>query len=325
MMLVYANELEKRGHKARVYLLGRNFIRRFLTNFFCFGYPGWVKNFYPKIIKVPSLEEKFIDEADITIFTSYIHAKPISTWPESTGVKFYLIQHYESLYHGPKEEVDKTYLFPFRKIVVSSWLKDIMETKFGGSVELLLNPIDRKQFSPTGRTIDKESIRLLLLHHDYEWKGTKEGVEIVQELKKKYGNLKLILFGARGKTIDFPHDEYYYDLPQEKLSWLYSNSDIFLCPSWEEGFGLPSLEAMACRCAVVTYDNAGSRDFAFDGKTAFVAKRRDITDLKNKLELAIKDENLRKKIAENGYQFALKWPTPEEQAEKLEKIFYASL
>ena len=81
---------------------------------------------------------------------------------------------------------------------------------------------------------------------------------------------------------------------------------------------------MACRCALVTYDNGGSRDYAFDGKTALVARRRDKEDLKNKLELLVKDIDLRKKIADNGYEFMQKWPTWEEQAEKLEKIFLAN-
>ena len=54
---------------------------------------------------------------------------------------------------------------------------------------------------------------------------------------------------------------------------------IYLCPSWDEGLGMPSMEAMACGSALVTYDNGGSRDYAHDGETALVAPRRDLPAL----------------------------------------------
>jgi len=129
------------------------------------------------------------------------------------------------------------------------------------------------------------------------------------------------MFGVRQKKMDKNIcKEYYYDPPQDELRKIYSSCDIFICPSWDEGFGLPSIEAMACKCALVTYDNRGSRDFAFDGKTAMVAKKRDISDLERKLEILIKDVLLRKKIAKQGYEFIQGLPTWEDQSDKLEEI-----
>jgi glycosyltransferase involved in cell wall biosynthesis len=90
--------------------------------------------------------------------------------------------------------------------------------------------------------------------------------------------------------------------------------------SWDEGFGLPSLEAMACGAAVVTYDNGGSRDFAFDGKTAFVAPRRNLEILAAKLEEAITSHEKRHTIAKAGYSFVHTMPTWEEQVTKMEQI-----
>ena len=40
-----------------------------------------------------------------------------------------------------------------------------------------------------------------------------------------------------------------------------------------EGFGLPSVEAMACGCAIVTASNGGSEDYAIPGETAWSAGR----------------------------------------------------
>lgn len=39
-------------------------------------------------------------------------------------------------------------------------------------------------------------------------------------------------------------------LPEEELPLLYSAADLFVFPSFDEGFGLPPLEALACGCPV---------------------------------------------------------------------------
>ncbi len=46
-------------------------------------------------------------------------------------------------------------------------------------------------------------------------------------------------------------------VPDEHLVWLYNAAEIFLYPSFYEGFGLPPLEAMACGAAVIA-SNGGA-------------------------------------------------------------------
>jgi glycosyltransferase involved in cell wall biosynthesis len=57
---------------------------------------------------------------------------------------------------------------------------------------------------------------------------------------------------------------------------------------------------MACGAALVTYDNGGCQDYARDGETALVARRRDVGDLAVKLERLATDASLREKIAAAG-------------------------
>src|SRR5207248_9510983 len=91
--------------------------------------------------------------------------------------------------------------------------------------------------------------------------------------------------------------EFHESPAQDRLAALYSSADIYLCPSWDEGLGMPRMEAMACGAALVTYDNGGCRDYARDGETALVARRRDVGDLAVKLELLASDPALRARIA----------------------------
>jgi glycosyltransferase involved in cell wall biosynthesis len=107
-------------------------------------------------------------------------------------------------------------------------------------------------------------------------------------------------FGVKPPRDARAYDEFHANPPQANLAALYSGADIYLCPSWDEGLGMPSMEAMACGAALVTYDNGGCRDYARAGETALVARRRDIGDLADKLGTLAREPALRRRLAEAG-------------------------
>jgi glycosyltransferase involved in cell wall biosynthesis len=87
---------------------------------------------------------------------------------------------------------------------------------------------------------------------------------------------------------------------------------------------MPSMEAMACGAALVTYDNGGCRDYARDGETALVARRRDVDELAGKLERMATDAPLRGRIAAAGMAFvttAFDW---DRAVARLEALFEAA-
>lgn len=319
IILGYASLLAARGHEVTVYAQSANPFRRTIANIFHLGYPRWIANFHAQIIRVPSFTPETIKGSDVLVATTCKTALAIADFPKSLGRQYYLLQHDEGLYHGDRALANRAYRLPQQKIVVATWLEELIKETYGQDAALLLNPIDRELFRPIARE-KHDGIRILLLDHTYDWKGTVEGVAIVKELKKKYSGILLIGFGVRKEESEHGFDEYHYNLPQEELASLYSSCDIFLCPSWDEGFGLPSLEAMACKTAVVTYDNGGSRDFAFHEKTALVASRRDTKRLAEELERLVGDKVLRERIAQGGYEFVATMPTWGEQTKKLEDI-----
>jgi glycosyltransferase involved in cell wall biosynthesis len=112
--------------------------------------------------------------------------------------------------------------------------------------------------------------------------------------------LRLVGFGVKPPRGRPPYDEFHANTPQAALAALYSGADIYLCPSWDEGLGMPPMEAMACGAALVTYDNGGCRDYARDGETALVAPRRDVEALAAALGRVATDEALRSRLADAG-------------------------
>jgi len=323
--LNYAHFLAKRGHKVKVVVVSGTAWRRHLANLLQIK-PKWFGNLAAEAVRVKDLSENNLPDADIIVSCNWDSAKMFKEYSPRKGAQFNIIMHDERLYHGQREEIEKVYKHPAKKIVISSWLREVMRNDFGVEAELFVAPVDFNLFHRAPVKRNGREIRVLMLDHTYEWKGTKDGLRAFMEVKKEIPNLELILFGVRKENADIPCDKYYYNLPQEKLAWLYSGCDIYLCPSRYEGLGMPAMEAMACGCAIVTFDTGGSRDYAFDGRTAFVAKHGDMADLSKKLFLAASDRRLRKKIAENGYDFIRNnLETWEESADRLEKVFIQSL
>ncbi len=287
---------------------------------------SWIEDFSAGILRLKNLDKNSIPDADVIVACGWETAGIMNGYPDGKGLKFQFVMHDERLYHGPKEKVEITYRYPNKKIVISSWIKEMLEGDFNIHSNLLITPVDHNLFHPVKTEKKDKKIKVLLLHHTYKWKGVDEGVKAVLKIKEKRPEIKLVLFGVHERQIDIPCDTYLYNISQNRLAFMYSSSDIFLCPSWFEGLGMPAMEAMACGCAVVTYDTGGSRDYAIDNKTAFVAGNRDEEDLYHKLLLAVDNGELRRRIAEEGHRFITNdIDTWEESVEKLENLFRAHL
>ncbi|OGN40021.1 MAG: hypothetical protein A2457_03920 [Candidatus Yanofskybacteria bacterium RIFOXYC2_FULL_44_13] len=231
------------------------------------------------------------------------------------------------MYHGDPAIVDKVYRLPFKKFVNGTWLYEIFKNEFNQETEVLFNAVDCDLFNPRkrDRRPDDTTIRVLMLHHDYKWKRTKEGVAIVRNLQKKYPNVRLILYGTRIKNINESCDEYHYDVVGEKLARLFANSDIYLGCSIDDSRPIAHRWAMAACAALAIYDNVSVGDYVHDRETALIAKKGDAEDLSNKLEELIAYPNLRRKIANNALIHVRNLPTWQELTDKLENVFRESV
>src|SRR5207245_1958123 len=139
--------------------------------------------------------------------------------------------------------------------------------------------------------------------------------------RRRVPALRLVGFGVKPPAEGMPYDEFHRSPPQGRLAAVYSSCGIYLCPSWDEGLGMPSMEAMACGAALVTYDNGGCRDYARDGETALVARRRDVADLAAKLERVVVNEPLRGRLAAAGMRFVTTAFVWDRAVRRLEEIF----
>jgi glycosyltransferase involved in cell wall biosynthesis len=301
-ILTYADRLAARGHEVTVVVPVRTRWRAAWRALSGAG-PDWIRGFRARVAWVARWQAAALPDGDVLLATAWQSAPVAAAAPARCGAKFYLVQHYESLYHGDAAAVDATYRLPLRKIVISTWLADVMRERFDSAADVIVTPVERELFHRVDVAVEPPRPRVLMLHHEYAWKGVADGLEAVARARRRVPTLRLVGFGVKRPRFPLPYDEFHENLPQRRLAALYSGSDIYLCPSWDEGLGMPPMEAMACGAALVTYDNGGCRDYARDGETALVARRRDVDDLAAKLERAASDDALRARLATAGRAF----------------------
>jgi len=309
-------------------------------------------------VKYVKLVEKQIPDADIIIASSWETANLVNKLNEKKGQKFYLIQHYEiwdiwsnercwrkaeKIERNPskrslamydvipenkelrrfKNLVDTTYKLPLKKIVISSFLKDLIEEKFGEKVEALIsNGVNHDNFYRDDSP-ERENLKICKICTPCEhfmWKGVADGIKAFKIVKNRYPDIEFVMYGAK-RIKDTPKWIKVYErlLNDEELRKLYNNSHIFVYPSWTEGFGLPPMEAMACGCAVVSTDVGAIPDYAINNKTVLTSPPRDPKALANNIIKLIENKDKRNKIAENGYNHVKKFAWAR-STDKLENV-----
>lgn len=124
-------------------------------------------------------------------------------------------------------------------------------------------------------------------------------------LQQQYPNLKLVLSG---------YDHYFWQrikqenqykgiiytgfVTDEELVALYKGAEAFIMPSFEEGFGIPLLEAMSCSCPVISSKAGSLSEVGGDAAVYFDPAKPD--DMAEKISKVLDDKRLRQQLIKRG-------------------------
>ena len=255
-------------------------------------------------IRLAYVNEPFpgtIPDGDAVIASVWGTVGYVRQYPKEKGEKFQLIQGYPVDYGYSQDIVRDAWTAPVHNILVSKWLYALAEQMGCPDNRYIPNGIDSKKYRLI-RPLVERPLRVVMLFHTVECKGSADGIRALEIARQKYPRLKAVLFSAQARPADLPPwVEFHFDPPQDYLvEQIYNGSRIFLCPSWSEGFALPPAEAMACGCALVSTDCGGNLDYAEHEETALLSPPRNPEMLAANLLRILDDDAFRVGIAQAG-------------------------
>ncbi len=96
-------------------------------------------------------------------------------------------------------------------------------------------------------------------------------------------------------------------IPRQELLDRYYSSDVFVFPPiWNEGFGLPPVEAMAAGLPVVATRSGTVQETVVDGQTGILVEKNHAGELARALLLLVKDDARREAMGRAGRRRVLK-------------------
>ena len=306
----YSNYLAKKGHDICIYYTIKNGENKkhipknvvyILKKMQIIGYPKWFnlnKNISKKAVK--NFDKKYIRNSDVSIATAVSTAYPVYKLPKEKGKKFYLIQGYEKWGKVTESYLHNTYNLGMNNIVVSKWLKKIVDKYSKNGSKLIENGIDLEVFKINTPIEKRNPYSICMLYSEGEGKGGKYGIEIIKKLKQKYPKLEINLFSGDRKPKAFPEwINYKHKATEEEVVKLLNKSAIYMCTSLAEGFGLPGLEAMACGCALVTTNCFGIMEYA-NNDNAIISEPKDVETMYENIDKLLTDNEFRIRLAKKG-------------------------
>ncbi len=334
----YANYLAEKGHKVRIVhtlrlhrgnmVLWKKFIRlAFWLRGLLFrkSKPNWFKlSSKVEILVVLNLNERHFPLSDAVVATAWSTAEFVNNLNEVKGTKFYFIQGYEN-WDTEDEKIITTFKLPIKKIVVSTWLEKMLLNLNEKAIACIPNGLDFKVFKITKPIENRFPGRIGMCYSVYNWKGSKDGIRALEIVKQRFPEVQAVFFSVCPRNPEIPSwIEYWRNPSPSHLLDIYNSCSIFINPSWSEGWGLPTAEAMACGCAVISVRNKGAEEFVIDQETGLLTKVRDPVELAEKIIKLIEDQPLRIKLAQAGANFIRRFDF-KESAKIFEKAILSNL
>mgnify|MGYP000660480555 CR=1 FL=1 len=305
VIAIYADRLKRRGHDVFVISTPpKRFPLRRRIKWFLSG-RGWVHT--PPTtgpshfdgLNVPHrvldcwrpVTDDDVPDGDVVVATWWETAEWVARLSTSKGAKAYFVQHDEQVMYSPERQdmrarSSATWQLPMHKIVISQWLRDLAWDRCGDEpVSHVPNSVDMRQFHADSR--GKRPVPTIgLLYSTVPFKGVDVSLRALELVRRQIPTLRIVTFGAEGpdKSLPLPANTEFHRQPdQNAIRDLYARCDVWLCGSRSEGFHLPPLEAMACRCPVVSTRVGGPMDIVEDGVNGYLVDVEDARALADRL------------------------------------------
>ena len=201
-----------------------------------------------------------LPDADVLVATWWETAEWAASMPSSKGSPLFFVQHDERVFTRMDPErqrrVESTWRLDMPSVVVAEWIGEEMRQHGADPslITLVPNAVDVERFRAEPR--GKQPVPTVgLMFAWVNFKGVDIVLEAIRIARQTLPDLKIRCFGhadLKDSPLELPPNlEYQRQPPQDEIRDIYAGCDAWLFGSRCEGFGLPILEAMACRTPVI--------------------------------------------------------------------------
>ncbi|MDD5649602.1 MAG: glycosyltransferase [Candidatus Nanoarchaeia archaeon] len=289
----YANRLKSRGYDVSIWC-----------------YSNTSKPWFDLDVSVSCFKEYTeIPEVDIAIGTYFSTLDILQKI--KAKIKIHFCQGYEALIYDKDldativDAVNNNYLKIKEKIVISKYLKSIIDKKFETESHYIPNGIDQYVFSLRKHERNKLPRILIVGNYNLVFKGVKIALEGATNYLK-ISKCAIVRLASEKCSKDEPYEFYNMsNMTQIEIANVYASCDVVVNAPFEvEGFSLPPLEAMASGTPVITTDCGGVNDYAVHGQNALIVPPKNSGAICSSLKLLFLNETIYSRLIEEGLKTA---------------------
>lgn len=185
------------------------------------------------------------------------------------------------------------------------------------------------------RNIIKDKIVIVTVGSLNMKKGHAYVIKALKILIKKYPRIIYLIVGDGPekenltklvKQLDLEDYVYFSGaLPHATAMSVIKNSDIFILPSWDEGFGIVYLEAMLYGKCVIGSKGEGADDIITDGQDGLLIQKRDASAIVRSFTRLIENPEERRKIGDLGEKKVIRFFLTGHQIKKTLDLYHKLL
>lgn len=201
----------------------------------------------------------------------------------------------------------------YKVIAVSNFTKNDLIESFNipeNKILVLYPSVNDKHIKPEKPKLKLDFPYILFIGTIEPRKNLESLIRAFYLLKKKYScEHKLLICGKTGwkysnvfkleNDLNLKNEVIFKGyVSQEVKKYLLRNAELFVYPSFYEGYGIPVIEAFSNKCPVITSNLSSLPEIS--GNAALYINPYDIPQLAESMQKVLTDGNLRKKLVKRG-------------------------
>lgn len=203
-------------------------------------------------------------------------------------------------------------------VVSNAIKKSLIENGYKKEVYVYPMGLDTTLFSPTKRDqklredLKMKGLFLLFVGRIVEQKGIRLLIQSMPTVIKEFPDAKLVVIGDGNlrngmeeltRELKIAENVIFTgSLSHAELPRYFASADLFIMPSFSEGFGLVIIEAMSCKTIAVTTNLEVVHDIISDNKTGFFFEKISKQAIAEKITYILQNKKNFENIREKGRQ-----------------------